>query len=110
MASEKIAKSGADIIAEYLERNGVEYVFTLTGHTILSLYEAIRKTKIKLIAVRHEQIAAHAADGYFRASHKPGIVITHIGPGLLNATTGVATAALDSSPLIVISGDAPVRL
>ncbi|CAC11829.1 acetolactate synthase, large chain related protein [Thermoplasma acidophilum] len=107
MASEKDIKSGADIIAEYLERNGVEYVFTLTGHTILSLYEAIRKTKIKLVAVRHEQIAAHAADGYFRASHKPGVVITHIGPGLLNATTGVATAALDSSPLIVISGDAP---
>jgi len=107
MASEEEMKSGADIIAEYLVRNGVEYVFTLTGHTILSLYEAIRKTNIKLIAVRHEQIAAHAADGYFRASHKPGIVITHIGPGLLNATTGVATAALDSSSLIVISGDAP---
>jgi len=107
MASEKDIKSGADIIAEYLERNGVEYVFTLTGHTILSLYEAIRKTKIKLVAVRHEQIAAHAADGYFRASHKPGVVITHIGPGLLSATTGVATAALDSSPIIVISGDAP---
>ncbi|MGC8608250.1 MAG: thiamine pyrophosphate-binding protein [Thermoplasmata archaeon] len=107
MASEGRMKSGADIIAEYLVRNGVEYVFTLTGHTILSLYEAIRKTNIKLIAVRHEQIAAHAADGYFRASHKPGVIITHVGPGLLNATTGVATAALDSSPLIVISGDAP---
>ncbi|MFP3190833.1 MAG: thiamine pyrophosphate-binding protein [Thermoproteota archaeon] len=99
--------SGGEVIAKQLEKNEVEYVFSLTGHSILALYDAIRKSNIKLISVRHEQIAAHMADGYFRASHKPGIVVTHLGPGLLNAATGVATAALDSSAIIVISGDAP---
>ncbi|MEM3333718.1 MAG: thiamine pyrophosphate-binding protein [Thermoplasmata archaeon] len=99
--------NGAKIIANFLKRNNVEYVFTLTGHTILNLYNELAEIGIKMISVRHEQIAAHMADGYFRATHKPGVVITHVGPGLLNATTGVATAALDSSALLVISGDVP---
>ncbi len=99
--------TGGEIIANFLEKNDVEYIFTLTGHTILGLYDALKDTDIKIISVRHEQIAAHMADGYFRASHKPGVVVTHVGPGFLNATTGVATAALDSSSLLVISGDVP---
>jgi acetolactate synthase-1/2/3 large subunit len=99
--------TGGEIIAKQLEKNEVNYVFSLTGHTILGLYDAIKKTDIKMISVRHEQIAAHMADGYFRASHKPGVVVTHLGPGLLNAATGVATASLDSSAMVVISGDAP---
>lgn len=99
--------NGGKIIANFLKKNNVEYVFTLTGHTILSLYNELKETDIRMISVRHEQIAAHMADGYFRATHKPGVVITHVGPGLLNAATGVATAALDSSALLVISGDVP---
>ena len=98
---------GSQVIAKYLERQGVEYVFTLTGHTIVDLYDALADTNINLIQVRHEQIAALMADGYFRASHKPGVVITHVGPGLLNAVPGIANAALDSSAVVVISGDAP---
>ncbi len=99
--------SGGKIIADYLKRQKTEYVFTLTGHTLLGLYDALYDSPINMIAVRHEQIAAHMADGYFRISHKPGVVMTHVGPGLLNATTGVATAAFDSSAVVVISGDAP---
>ncbi len=99
--------SGGKLIAEFLQKQETEYVFTLTGHTILGLYDALYDTPTDLIAVRHEQIAAHMGDGYFRTSHKPGIVATHVGPGLLNAATGVATAAFDSSAMVVISGDAP---
>ncbi len=100
-------KSGGEVISEYLKKQETEFLFTLTGHTILGLYDAIYDTPINLISVRHEQIAAHMGDGYFRTSHKPGVVATHVGPGLLNAATGVATAAFDSSAMVVISGDAP---
>ncbi len=99
--------SGGKVIAEHLQKQQTEYVFTLTGHTLLGLYDALYDSPINMIAVRHEQIAAHMADGYFRTSHKTGVVMTHGGPGLLNAVTGVATAAFDSSPMVVISGDAP---
>jgi len=100
--------NGAEIVAKYLEEEGVEYVFGLCGHTILALLDALAyKTKIKFITCRHEQIAAHAADGYFRVTHKPGIVLVHVGPGMTNAITGVANAALDSSAMVVIAGDVP---
>ena len=87
--------SGAEMVAKYLEEEGVEYVFGLCGHTTLALLDALAyKTKIKFITCRHEQIAAHAADGYFRVTHKPGIVLVHVEPGMTNAVTGVANAAL----------------
>jgi acetolactate synthase I/II/III large subunit len=94
-------------LVEYLERLGVEVVFGLTGHTIIAMLDALGHSKVRFITTRHEQVAAHAADGYARASGKPGVLLTHLGPGLTNAATGVANAALDSIPLVVIAGDVP---
>src|SRR5213080_4090592 len=93
------------LLAEYLERLGVEVIFGLCGHTIIALLDALGKSKIRFVSTRHEQVAAHAADGYARASGKPGVLLTHLGPGLTNACTGVANAALDSIPMVVIAGD-----
>ncbi|HEV3215004.1 MAG TPA: thiamine pyrophosphate-binding protein [Vicinamibacterales bacterium] len=95
------------LLAEYLERLGVEVIFGLCGHTNIALLDAIGKSRIRFVSTRHEQVAAHAADGYARASGKPGVLLTHLGPGLTNATTGVANAALDSIPMVVIAGDIP---
>lgn len=95
-------------IVDYLERRKVEYVFGLCGHTVIAMLDALsRSKKIKYISFRHEQIAATAADGYARVSKKAAVVMTHLGPGLTNAVTGVANAALDSIPLVVIAGDVP---
>src|SRR5262245_52126744 len=97
----------AYLMTEYLERLGVEVVFGLCGHTVIALLDALGRSRIRFVSTRHEQVAAHAADGYARASGKPGVVLTHLGPGLTNACTGVANAALDSIPMVVISGDVP---
>jgi acetolactate synthase-1/2/3 large subunit len=95
----------AYLLAEYLERLGVEVVFGLTGHTVIGMLDALGRSSIRYITTRHEQVAAHAADGYARASGKVGVLLTHLGPGLTNAATGVANAALDSIPIVVIAGD-----
>jgi len=95
------------LLADYLERLGVDVIFGLCGHTNIAFLDAIGKSRIRFVTTRHEQVAAHAADGYARASGKPGVLLTHLGPGLTNATTGVANAALDSIPMVVISGDVP---
>jgi acetolactate synthase-1/2/3 large subunit len=95
------------LLTEYLETLGVEVIFGLCGHTVIGFLDALGKSRIKFVSTRHEQIAAHAADGYARASGKPGVVLTHLGPGLTNAATGVANAALDSIPMVVIAGDIP---
>src|SRR4029079_16465372 len=95
------------LLAEYLERLGVEVIFGLCGHTVIALLDAIGKSRIQFVSTRHEQVAAHAADGYARASGKPGVVLSHLGPRLTNACTGVANAALDSIPMVVIAGDVP---
>jgi acetolactate synthase-1/2/3 large subunit len=95
------------LLAEYLERLGVEVIFGLCGHTVIAFLDALEKSRIRFISSRHEQVAAHAADGYARASGKPGVVLSHLGPGLTNAATGVANAALDSIPMVVIAGDVP---
>jgi len=98
----------SDQLVDYLERRGVEYVFGLCGHTVIAMLDAFsRSTKLRYISVRHEQIASTAADGYARVARKAGVVICHLGPGLTNATTGVANAAFDSIPMVVISGDVP---
>ncbi len=94
-------------LVEYLEWLGVEVVFGLTGHTIIAMLDALGHSKIRYITTRHEQVAAHAVDGYARASGKVGVLLTHLGPGLTNAATGVANAALDSIPMVVIAGDVP---
>jgi acetolactate synthase-1/2/3 large subunit len=95
------------LLTEYLERLGVEVIFGLCGHTNIAFLDAVGKSRIRFISTRHEQVAAHAADGYARASGKPGVLLTHLGPGLTNAATGVANAALDSIPMVVFSGDIP---
>src|SRR6201981_912004 len=95
------------LLTDYLERLGVEIVFGLCGHTVIAFLDALGKSRIRFVSTRHEQVAAHAADGYARATGKPGVVLTHLGPGLTNAATGVANAALDSIPMVVIAGDVP---
>jgi acetolactate synthase-1/2/3 large subunit len=106
-----VVRAGTRIMAyqmvEYLERLGVDTVFGLCGHTVIALLDALGRSHIRFVSTRHEQVAAHAADGYARASGKPGVLMTHLGPGLTNATTGVANAALDSIPMVVIAGDVP---
>ena len=97
-------------LVRYLEDRDVEFVFGLCGHTnIAVLAEIAKSSKIRFINTRHEQIAAHAADGYARASRKTAVVLSHLGPGLTNAATGVANAALDSIPMVVIAGDVPTH-
>jgi acetolactate synthase I/II/III large subunit len=94
-------------LVKFLEDRGVEYIFGLCGHTNIAVLAALEKSRIKFVNTRHEQIAAHAADGYARAKRQTGVVLSHLGPGLTNAATGVANAALDSIPLVVIAGDVP---
>jgi acetolactate synthase I/II/III large subunit len=94
-------------LVKYLEARGVGHVFGLCGHTNIAVLAALSKSSIKFVNVRHEQIAAHMADGYARARKETSVVLSHLGPGLTNAATGVANAALDSVPMIVIAGDIP---
>ena len=98
----------ANQLVKYLEARGVEHIFGLCGHTNIAVLAALSKSKkIKFVNTRHEQIAAHAADGYARATKKASVVLSHLSPGLTNAATGVANAALDSIPMVVIAGDVP---
>ena len=94
-------------LVEYLERRGVKHIFGLCGHTNIAVLSAMANRQIQFIMVRHEQIAAHAADGYARVTGKASVVLSHLGPGLTNAATGVANAALDCIPMVVIAGDVP---
>ncbi|MFL6143182.1 MAG: thiamine pyrophosphate-binding protein [Labedaea sp.] len=99
--------TAAEALVAQLRSYGVEYVFGTCGHTNIALLDALGRSDIRFIIARHEQAAAHAADGYARMSGKPGVLLVHVGPGLMNAVTGVATAALDSVPLVTIAGDIP---
>ncbi|HLX24039.1 MAG TPA: acetolactate synthase 3 catalytic subunit [Usitatibacter sp.] len=97
--------TGAEIAIRCLQEEGVEYVFGYPGGAVLFIYDALfRQKKVKHILVRHEQGALHAADGYARATGKPGVALVTSGPGVTNAVTGIATAYMDSIPLVVITG------
>src|SRR4029078_7808587 len=96
-------------LVKYLEARGVKHIFGLCGHTNIAVLAALEKSTIKFVNTRHEQIAAHAADGYARATNTASVVLSHLGPGLTNASTGVANAALDSVPMVVIAGDVPTH-
>ena len=97
--------SGDDIVTQFLKDEGVEYVFGYPGGAVLHIYDALfRQDDVKHILVRHEQGATHAADGYARSTGKPGVVLVTSGPGATNAVTGIATAYLDSIPLVVLTG------
>jgi len=97
--------SGAEIVIQSLKDEGVEYVFGYPGGAVLHIYDAIHnQSDVEHILVRHEQGATHAADGYARSTGKPGVVLVTSGPGATNAITGIATAHLDSIPMVVITG------
>ena len=103
--------SGGDMIIRALEDEGVEYIFGYPGGAALHIYDAIFKANsVPHILVRHEQAATHAADGYARATGKPGVVLVTSGPGATNAITGIATAYMDSIPMVVISGQVQSHL
>lgn len=97
-------KNGAEILIECLEQEGVEYIFGYSGGAALPIFDALYNSKIKLILTRHEQGATHMADGYARASGKPGVVLVTSGPGATNTITGMMTAQMDSVPMIVLTG------
>lgn len=99
--------TGAMFIAACLKQEGVEKVFGQCGHTNYALIDACRQLGIEYVSFRHEQQAAHAADAYYRVSHKLAVLNVHISPGLTNALTGVASAAADCTPMIVIAGNTP---
>ncbi|CAB1276671.1 biosynthetic-type acetolactate synthase large subunit [Candidatus Nitrosacidococcus tergens] len=100
--------SGAEILVQCLKDEGVEYIFGYPGGAVLHIYDALyQQPDITHVLVRHEQGAAHAADGYARSTGKAGVVLVTSGPGATNAITGIATAYMDSSPLVVITGQVP---
>jgi len=103
--------SGAEILIESLKREGVTHIFGYPGGVILNIFDQLYEDKdIKLILTRHEQGAIHAADGYARSSGKPGVALVTSGPGATNTITGIATASMDSIPLVVFSGQVPTML
>src|SRR5271155_1465044 len=101
---ENIRLTGAEILWATLEGEGVREVFGYPGGAILPAYDALRKFPIRHILVRHEQSAVHMADGYARASGRVGVAIATSGPGATNLVTGIATAMLDSIPMVCITG------
>src|ERR1700761_7895197 len=99
--------TGAMFVAQCLKQEGVTKVFGQCGHTNYALIDACYQHGIEYVSFRHEQMAAHAADAYFRVTHKLAVLNVHLSPGLTNALTGVATAAADSTPMVVFSGNTP---
>jgi acetolactate synthase-1/2/3 large subunit len=102
--------SGAEAILECLKLEGVEIIFGLPGGVLLPLYDAIYDSDIRHILVRHEQAAAHAADGYARATGRVGVCLATSGPGATNLVTGIATAYMDSVPMVAMTGQVPTNL
>ena len=100
--------TGAEIVVRCLQEEGVEFVFGYPGGAVLNIYDEIfKQNKFKHVLVRHEQAAIHAADGYARSCKKPGVGLVTSGPGVTNAVTGIATAYMDSIPLVVLTGQVP---
>src|SRR5450631_3361833 len=100
----RMIRTGAQLIWESLVRHQVSTVFGYPGGAILPAYDAILEYPLHHVLVRHEQSAAHMADGYARASGRPGVAIATSGPGATNLVTGIATAMMDSSPIVCITG------
>ncbi len=102
--------TGAQIMMEVLKEEGVDTIFGFPGGVVIDLFDELAKTDIRRILVRHEQGAVHAADGYARASGKTGVCLVTSGPGATNTVTGIATAYMDSIPLVVFTGQVPTQL
>lgn len=103
-------KTGSQILLECLRLEGVDTIFGYPGGTVINIYDDLMDSPIKHILTRHEQAAVHAADGYARATGKVGVAIATSGPGATNTITGIATAYMDSIPLVVITGQVPTPL
>src|SRR5260370_31882904 len=101
--------SGGHLVAKALKNEGVDTIFTLCGGHIIDIYDGCVDEGIRIIDVRHEQVAAHAADGYARQTGKLGGVVTPPGPGCTNAATGGATAVRSGSPILHIGGPVPIN-
>jgi acetolactate synthase-1/2/3 large subunit len=106
----KMELTGAQIMMEVLKEEGVETIFGFPGGVVIDLFDELAKTDIRRVLVRHEQGAVHAADGYARASGKTGVCLVTSGPGATNTVTGIATAYMDSIPLVVFTGQVPTQL
>src|SRR5512138_2446611 len=103
--------NGARIMLECLKKEGVDLVFGYPGGTVINIYDELYSFKeIRHILPRHEQAGVHAADGYARATGKVGVAIATSGPGATNTITGIATAYMDSIPMVIISGQVPTAL
>jgi acetolactate synthase-1/2/3 large subunit len=104
-------KTGAQIVIECLKKEGVKHIFGYPGGVVLGIFDLLYDDKdIQLILTRHEQGAVHAADGYARSTGRPGVVLVTSGPGATNTVTGIATAYMDSIPIIVLTGQVPTKL
>jgi acetolactate synthase-1/2/3 large subunit len=103
-------KTGAKILVESLQREGVEIIFGYPGGVVLPIYDELYDSPLRHILVRHEQAAAHAADGYARASGRVGVCLATSGPGACNLVTGIATAYMDSVPIVALTGQVPTNL
>jgi acetolactate synthase-1/2/3 large subunit len=102
--------TGAEITVRCLQEEGVDHIFGYPGGAVLFIYdELFKQDKVRHVLVRHEQAAVHAADGYARSSNKTGVALVTSGPGVTNAVTGIATAYMDSIPLVIISGQVPTH-
>ena len=111
MEIREVELNGSQIFVQCLKEEGVDFVFGYPGGAVLHIYDAIfQDEEINHILVRHEQAATHAADGYARSTGKPGICLVTSGPGATNAVTGIATAYMDSVPLVVFTGQVPTHL
>ena len=103
-------KTGAKILVESLQREGTEIIFGYPGGVVLPIYDELYDSSLRHILVRHEQAAAHAADGYARASGRVGVCLATSGPGACNLVTGIATAYMDSVPIVALTGQVPTNL
>ncbi len=103
-------KTGAQIVVECLKKEGVETLFNYPGGAVLPLFDELQNAPFRQVLVRHEQAAVHAADGYARATGKVGVAVVTSGPGATNTVTGIATAFMDSVPIIILTGQVPTLL
>jgi len=106
----RAAKNGSELFCEILQKEGVDLMFGYPGGVVLPLFDALYKSPINFVLSRHEQGATHMADAYSRASGKVGVVLVTSGPGATNTVTGVATAYMDSTPLVVFTGQVKTPL
>ena len=102
--------NGSEILLESLEQEDVEVIFGFPGAVLLALLDALLKSRIRHVLVRHEQGAVHAADGYARVSAKVGVCLATSGPGATNLVTGIANAYMDSIPMVILTGQVPTGL